>query len=214
MQSTAKDLFAKAKEAHSLVYFALRELQHAIEQCNNLKELCDYDFAVDQSHEFIEDAKRELWKLREEINAKICMLWLDIARNDPVNAKRSIHTDYVTATPDIGQSPNIPSAKTEPEAYKALMDFIGIDVSKWGKTEKGELNEVVKLHWPGLVRIVSENLSAGKPCPPGVDISKLKPVFKVALRKKRDILDDSETTENLKEQLKALEDELSGEGIE
>lgn len=214
MQSSAKNLFAKAKELHSSVYFALREVQHAISQCDDIKELCDFDLAADEAHEFIYDLKKELWNLREEINAKICTLFVQAAVNDPVNAKRSVHTDYVTATPDISQSPNIPSAKTDPDAYLALMKYIGVDTSTWTKNEKGELNEAVKFHWPGLTALVTKHLSAGLPVPPGIDLSKLKPVFKVALRKKRDVLDESDTTESLKEQLKALDEELSGEGLE
>lgn len=222
MKESAKTLFRNAKESHEIVYKRLSELRQEIEKCNNYVELCDYAFAVHESHEYIEDIKKELWKLRESINKKVDELWLQAAIKGGRDFPRSIHTDYVTATPDIKQAPNIPSQKSDPKAYKELMDYLKIDTSDWpehpdsNKIEKGDNNEtikseVVKIHWPGLVNLVTERMSAGLPVPPGINISKLVPVYKLTLRKKRDVLDNVEhepTTQELKEELNKLDKEL------
>ena len=215
MKESAKTLFRNVKESHEIIYKCMSELRQEVEKCNNYVELCDYAFAVDQSHEYVQDLKVELWKFREFLNKKVDELWLQAAVNGGSSFPRSIHTDYVTATPDIKQAPNIPSQKSDPEAYKKLMDYLNIDVSNWPEHPnpeyKGAKSEVVKIHWPGLVNLVTENLAAGRPAPPGIDISKLTPIYKLVLRKKRDILDkiDSEpSVEEMKTELAKLEKEM------
>jgi len=211
MKESAKTLFRNVKESHEIIYKCMSELRQEVEKCNNYVELCDYAFAVDQSHEYVQDLKVELWKFREFLNKKVDELWLQAAVNGGCSFPRSIHTDYVTATPDIKQAPNIPSQKSDPEAYKKLMDYLNIDVSNWPVKEDGGLSEVVKIHWPGLCNLVTEKMAKGLSAPPGIDISKLTPVFKLTLRKKKDILDktDSETSvEEMKAELTKLEKEM------
>lgn len=192
MKPSAQNLYAESKKVHENIYRLMAELRSEIDKCNSMEELADYAYAVNGTHSFIEDLKKELWKFRELINKKTCDIWISFASKDPTSVDRSIRTDYVTATPDIGTAPNIPSAKNDPEAYKKLMDYLGIDISDWPVTESEEgvkLNEVVKIHWPALCALVSAKLAAGLPAPPGIDISKMSPVYKLSLRKRRDVLD-------------------------
>lgn len=195
MKPSAQNLYAESKKVHETIYTLMAQLRSEVDKCNNMVELADYAYAINGAHSFIEDLKKELWKFRELLNKKTCDIWIAFARQDPASVDRSIRTDYVTATPDVGVAPNIPSAKNDPETYKKLMDYLGIDISQWPvtETEDGEggkkLNEVVKIHWPGLCALVTAKLAAGLPAPDGVDVSKMSPVYKLALRKRRDILD-------------------------
>lgn len=212
MQPSAQVIYSYGKTSHEEMYKKLAALKSEIDRCNNFAELCDYAFAVDGAHKFIEDLKKELWKFRESINKKVCELWLQAAQshlNSGQSFDRSIRTDYVTATPNIGQAPNIPKASgdnADPEGYKKLMDYLGIDTSKWARKEDGELSEVVKIHWPGIVALVTERLSAGLPCPPGIDVSKMLPVYKLTLRKRRDVLDSIDSIENVDERIESMEE--------
>lgn len=175
MKTSAITLFRLAKSAHETIYRQLAEVQHEINKCSNMVELCDYVFAVDQAHELIEDNKKALWNLREALNKKICELYV---RSNP--SEPNIKTDYVTATPDVKYSPNIPSKKGNPEAFEKLMKHLGIPTEVMN-------SEAVRPHWPGLVEFVSQQLAAGKPCPPGIDVKKLMPIFKLTLRRKKEI---------------------------
>ena len=204
MKKSAQNIYAESKKVHENIYRLMAQLRVEIDKCNNMVELCDYAYAINGTHGFIEDLKKELWKFRELLNKKVCDLWISFAQRDISSVDRSIRTDYVTATPDIGQAPNIPKPRDNPEAYKKLMDYLGIDISGWPVTETendeggegGKLNEVVKIHWPGLCALVTAKLAAGLPAPPGIDISKMSPVYKLTLRKRRDVLDPIDEVSN------------------
>ena len=200
MKKSAQNIYAESKKVHENIYRLMAQLRVEIDKCNNMVELCDYAYAINGTHGFIEDLKKELWNFRELLNKKVCDLWISFAQKDISSVDRSIRTDYVTATPSIGTAPNIPKSRDNPEEYKKLMDYLGIDISGWPVTETedegGKLNEVVKIHWPGLCSLVTAKLSAGLPAPPGIDISKMSPVYKLTLRKRRDVLDPIDEVSN------------------
>lgn len=200
MKKSAQNIYSESKKVHENIYRLMAQLRVEIDKCNNMVELCDYAYAINGTHGFIEDLKKELWNFRELLNKKVCDLWISFAQKDISSVDRSIRTDYVTATPAIGTAPNIPKPRDNPEEYKKLMDYLGIDISGWPVTETedegGKLNEVVKIHWPGLCALVTAKLAAGSPAPPGIDISKMSPVYKLTLRKRRDVLDPIDEVSN------------------
>lgn len=183
MKPSAKQLFQLAKAAHESIFNQLKKLEREVNENMNMVELCDYAYAVDQAYNHIEDLKKELWKLREACNKRVCALVLQSNYQE-----RSIHTDYVTATPNISRSPSIPSEKSDPAGYKKLLDHLGIP--DFGTDEEGNKIEAVRPHWPGLVSYIQKLDAAGKPTPPGIDVNKLTPVYKLTLRKKKGVLEE------------------------
>lgn len=183
MKQSAKQLFQLAKAAHEEIFRQLKAVEQEMKKNMNMVELCDYAYAINESHTLMESSKKELWKLRELSNKLVCGLYLQTDMSS-----RSIHTDYVTATPDIGRSPNIPSEKSDPAGYKQLMDYLNIP--DFGEDENGNKIEPVRPHWPGLVEYIKKLDAVGKPVPPGIDVSKLTPVYKLTLRKKKGVLEE------------------------
>lgn len=193
MKPSAQNIYKTTSDSHSKIYKLLAELRTEIDNCANnadYVELCDYVYAINESHKLAEDIKATLYNFRDMLNKKICDLWLIEALQGKVG--RSIKTEHVTATPDIGHSVNLPNPKNDPANYKQFMDYLGIDISKWGEkeNEKGEkyLNEVLKPHWPGIVKLVEDIQASGEPVPSCLDVTQI-PVYKVTLRKKKHILE-------------------------
>lgn len=184
MKPSVQNLFRTAQHAHETLYKQIEELKAELNVCRNMHELADYTFAIDKAHDLIEDSKAQLWKLKEEAVKFTCLCWIGSQINHPAG-EHNIKTDYVTATPDIKKSPNIPKKGT-PE-WRQLLDYLNIP--DFGLNEKGEPLEIAKIHWPALVEYLSNLEKEGRPVPPGIDVSKLTPVFKLALRKKRNVLD-------------------------
>ena len=74
----------------------------------------------------------------------------------------------------------MPSKKKDPVAYAALMDHLGItgDVAE---------HDAARLHWPGMMAMVTALAEQGKPLPPGIDPNSQYPQYSVTKLKKRDI---------------------------
>lgn len=187
MKQSAQNLFRLAQTAHEEIYKLQTILQQEVSKCNSLTELADYAFAIDRSHELIEDCKKQLWKFREEINKKVCTLYMEQYINNPSKAG-PIKTDHVTATPDIKTAPKIPKAGS-PE-WKQLIDFLNIPDFGMSEKSNGEKPlEVVRLHWPDLIEHLTNLDSQGKPPPPGINPASKTLVYKLTLRKKKEVLD-------------------------
>lgn len=168
-------MYVQAKKAHDEIYRLIALLKPEVEKCRRKEELVDYAYALYEAHKFIDDLEGEVRRLKERAICLADALWVQESTGE------SIRTDYCTATPDIKMAANIPSQKRDPEAFDAFMQHLGIKPELY----KGE-SEVVRPHWPGLVEYVSALISQGKPLPPGVNMEKKYPVYKMSFRKKKE----------------------------
>lgn len=190
MLPIAQKLYADVRELHERIYKDLQALQ-AIALAGDLEEMADSIYALKEAKKFAEDTEKDIGKLQKMLCDMFCLKYTQC---DDGNAE-SIRTDYCTATPNPRVCAHIPSYEKQPEEYKALMTYLGVDPVLWdtGKvlTENGEEStKVVDVHWPGFTALLSRLAGSGHPLPPGIDPEKTYMLWNVTIRKKKGILGD------------------------
>ena len=183
MKPEAKELYKTALTANMEIQSRFNELKPVIESGGmfSIEEKVDLLYSVEQMLDILEDAKKHCRAMVSTLQKIICLQYaLQSVTGEPVR------TDYVTASPMVNNSPRIPSRKTEPEAYKALMDALGINEEVYN-------NDMVRPHWPGFVDFVQMKQLEGVALPDHVkEIMKPSPIYSVTLRKKKGVLDDEQ----------------------
>lgn len=184
MLPEAVDLFSVVKQAHANTYQQLQILKRAIAKTGDIKELCDVVYALKEALKFAEDIEREVQSL-EQVSVKItCGMWVQLP-GDPAPIK----TDYCTGSPDVKMIASCPSPKRDPANYDKLMQHLGVPrhLYEMGLGEEAEGKRVVDLFWPGLVDYVTNELTAGRPQPPGLDMTRTFPKYVMACRGRKGV---------------------------
>lgn len=135
----------------------------------------DAVFLVRRLEELADDLRKEAKKVREMGERIACLRWTVESEADD-ETPRSIKGRYVTATPNMRMSANLPSHKSNPEAYAAFMRSVGIDPDS-AVVQTG----AVQMHFPGLERMLTQLAAEAKPLPT-LPADSLIPVYTLTMR--------------------------------
>lgn len=186
MKNDVKTAYKTVSDLHAVAYAELQDVQEAVRTCSDPKELADYSYALREISKFADDIRKIADAVKETAEKIACAICI---RDEHVG---TIRTEYCVATPKLKMSASLPSKRTEPEAYNRLLEFLGI---------RDEISDTdcVRLHWPGMVDLITLRTEAGKPLPPGLEMAKTYPVYSLSpMRKLKGVLDgDVRTKEDL-----------------
>jgi hypothetical protein len=163
-------LFDLIKLTHEINYSACRKLLIDEIPKRDMVGLADIAYVMREAEKFASDTTKALAEVRSRCEkfAALQYTQADGALGD------TIKTDYCTATVGMKICANIPTFKKSPDAYEALMKWLGVDPMLWDKgdqlTDLGiEDTEVVRVHWPGFQCLINRLLASGFPMPEGID---------------------------------------------
>jgi hypothetical protein len=176
MQQDLQDTFSKIRHFHATVWPELKKIHQKAAETPDMQELADIAYAMRETKDLLHAAYATARQAGETAQKVACALWV----SDSNNTGGPIRTEYCTATPKIKMMAAMPKKRLDPDGYAALMAHFGI-------SEELQNNEAFRPHWPGMVDLFSDRLSAGKPLPPGIDPNKLYPVYSLTIRGKKDV---------------------------
>lgn len=180
MHERALQLCYDVKEAHKKLYEAITTLREFAGETGSMLELADIAYSLHVCEKFVVDSKKELGAFRTLLDRLICAIWTETKIHEP------IRTAHVTCSPDIKMMAKIPSRHKDPEGFKKLMEFLGLDRELWDKEEEDHLP--IHIHYPGMIDYLSNLAAQGRPLPDGVDPGSMYPVYKTRLRPRKEIV--------------------------
>lgn len=170
MTNDDKAVYGESLRAHMYVYRKLAEIRVAARRAQDMKAATDSIYALKEASKLVDDLRKEINKLSDELQTMVCSLWVAHGIKSP------IRTDYCTGSPDVKQVPKTPKSGT-PE-YEAFCKHYGVPA-----------DAPFSPHWTKLMETFSAAMEKGEPVPPGVDPSDVWTVFKVKTLKRRPIMD-------------------------
>lgn len=184
MIEQAQQLFESVQANHKNVYLltnAIR-LKVAGELAENLEEMADVLYSLNECGKLQDDSAKIMRGLKANLERLVCA----IVTRDSLPGR--IETPYCAAQPNIKMSLSIPARSTKPEQFLTMMRALGVSEDLLGDGDTKP--EVVRVHYPGAVEMISELLAAGKPLPEGLaDAVKTFPEYKVKLTARKGILE-------------------------
>jgi len=178
MLTTAQEVFSAVKSLHAEVYGHLLALKSGTQTSNDKEELADLVLAMKHSLKYLKDLQKEVNQCANMAERIACLLWLKEGTGEP------IRTEYTTATPTIKEVAAIPTRRKNPEAFAALMRGLNVPADLWIDSD---VDEVVRVHWPGFVEYMTRRAGAGLPLPAGIDPHKVYPLYSLTVRKTKEI---------------------------
>lgn len=175
-------IFTAIRDLHGFLYPKIKQLREETQRCRNLERLADRCMAAKQSLNYVNDLRKELNLLQELAERLACLIWVQLEMTE------SIKTEHTTAIPNVKMMAAVPKKRTQPEAYAAFMDFLGVPKALYEGDE-----DAVRPHWPGMVEYLSGLLAEGKPLPPGIEPDKTYPVYSLTCRKRMEVDATAET---------------------
>lgn len=173
-----KDLigaFAAVRDLHQKLYGLIVQIDKPVQTDFSMEECADTSLWCREVEELLKDSLKDIRGIAALANRHACLQWVRRMTGEP------IRTDYTTASPKVGVNAEMPKHGT-PE-YLQMMAALGVPA---------ERASVVRPHWPDLMDHFTELTQAGRPLPPGVDTTTLKPTYMLHQRKKRDILEGAD----------------------
>jgi hypothetical protein len=163
-------LFAGISKFHSETFKHIKAAEHIVTNTADLQELADAVYVLRELEELIDDARKQIARLKDVAENRACVIWVSGQDAKP------IRTPYCTATPKMTfHHPEI-KRKNDPEAYDALMASMGVPKEIAEK-------ELLRTHWPTFSGYLGDLAAEGKPFPAGIDPAKTKPIYRLTIRK-------------------------------
>ena len=188
MKPKLVELYEQLLQQYQATYALIVQLNKEAKQENKLEECADAAFAYRECEKLAKDLRKEFTKGREKMEQLACLLWIKRA-NESASYDDKIKTDFVTATPNVGQAPALPR-RGDPEFFD-LIDWMGVPKELF----EGE-HDPIRLHWPGMVELIASHSAEGKPIPKGCDASTTHTVYSLKMRKRNDVNKEISNGEN------------------
>lgn len=180
MKEIPRELYKRVSCLHSELHQMITRMKQDIPNEMNYNELADYAIALKKAAELVDDTRKELDALNVLSQSRACMFAVNVGDAGPIK------TDYVTATLDTQTAAHIPTKSSQPEAFRQLMQSIGIPEHLIADVDGTEL---IKPHWPGLLAYFKQLEIEGKPLPKGIDPNKTYTIFRLSpMRAKKPII--------------------------
>lgn len=180
MKAKVRKAMHKRKQmakCYEQLYTFVIQVREEVEQLS-LEEAVDVGFLLREIAACADDLKKEVNHVKELLERVICIKWIANSLND-VSKAGPIHGELATGSPDVKQAAVLPRQKDDPEGYDAFIKRIGV----MGAARKFAL---VRPHWPTVIEYLSRLAEQGKPLPPGINVDKAYPVYRVTFRRKGD----------------------------
>lgn len=139
--------------------------------------LADSAFLLREVARMHDDLRKECERLRDTVESKACLIWINVGDDSP------IHGEMATASPDMKITPTLPSFKSDPEAYRTLLEFMGV-------SEEAIDRGTFKVYWPAFCDYVTDLTKQGKPMPPGIDPKKMFVKYKLNFKARKEPHDE------------------------
>jgi len=179
MKQEMINLYKTTKTWYNQCYQELLKAQKQLQTARTPEEAADMAYALNELHKWCDDMRKEAKRAKEIADRVACLLWVQRDNGD------NIKTDHCTATPIIKMQPKVPKLSSDPEAYYALMDYLGIP-----RTTSDQ--ELVRVHWPSMVEYLTLLAEEGRPMPKGIDPNGSRPEYRLMIRSKRAVDDIGE----------------------
>lgn len=164
MKDELVDLYAKMKNAHQELYLDLIALRKTIRKPKKIEDLADSAYTLRKCFELANDLRKEFDGAKTLAERTACLLAVSTDHFD------TIRGELTTATPMCKQAAQIPSRSKNREEYNQFCEAMSIPL------ELAE-QDVVRIHWPGVVEHLTRLQSNGERLPEGIDPNKTYPVY-------------------------------------
>lgn len=178
MPPDAVEMFITIRDMHAKCHVLMGKLESLGKTCADPETITNIAFAMHKAHELVDDTRKKL-VCSGELLQKIACAIATVSGN--VDA---IKTAYVTATPDCKMSATLPKKSSDPEGYAALMEYLGVKEEYW-KAE--DTDECIRVHFPGMCKLISKLAEEGRPLPPGIDPEKTFAIYRLLMRGKKGV---------------------------
>ena len=138
-----------------------------------LERMTDLAYICKESAKVLDDLRKEYQRLHDVLEKLTCALWVRQSETD-ASPEHNIKGVLATGTPDMKLAVRLPKEGENPEAYKALLTYLGFD-------ELTIQNGLASLHWPKMVDYATALAGEGKPLPPGINPEDQYPIYKLKL---------------------------------
>lgn len=184
MQESEKQIYVATKEWHEDLVARLMHLRKQVSTCRDMKELADAFYALRETEKLANDIAKECRLVMDVLAKAVGALFVNEALTNPSMTK--ITTDYCFAEPDVKSAVSIPSRKRDPEGYKKLLQHLGIPEHLIGDDSDDGVKPI-SVNWKGMTDYVSDMIARGEPLPPCFDPSVTYPVYKLSVRKRKEV---------------------------
>ena len=167
MQPRLVETYKTLKAAYIDAVSVLADLQTECITERSPEAHADNAFALNECNKLVEDLGKELRKLLRLSEKLANMLSIQNGSIGP------IRTEYVTASLRQKMAASIPPRDSA--EYADLCAYLGLPPN----------NELMRLHYPTLVNIITQAIENGETLPNGV--GELNPEFHLTLRKRKEV---------------------------
>jgi CHASE3 domain sensor protein len=157
------------KKVHEMHYQKLSETREEATKLSS-EELTDIGYLLKKQSEYLDDLRKETDKLRALVEKIACL-------RSVAEEKDKFRGRIATGTPQVQKSANIPHPKKDPDNFLKLCAFLGIP-------EEAVMNDLIRVHWPGMKEFITKRLEEGKPIPPGLSTEDLHTHYSLRYRKR------------------------------
>jgi hypothetical protein len=175
-RETLTEMGQEATTFHAKMYRLLSNLEAATKKGIDLKTMADTAYYCREVDKLLQDLKVHANRVRKLAQDIGCLVWAQIGKEEP------IRTEYCTASPKVKMMASLPHHKRQPEQYRELMAYMGLDPKLWDCEEPA-----VKLSFNGMIDVLTQAAEDGKPLPPGVEPDKTYPVYDFHMLSKKGI---------------------------
>lgn len=175
--------FLKAQEAFTTLCPLLEQNVAQTKTERDIRQLADTAYAMREAYALLDRLRKDVKAIQDLAEKMACLLYTADATH---SANDSIRTGYCTATPDVGLMASLPKKNKDPEGFAAMMQYMGIPDVLWNTPSEDD--EAVRPHWPGMVSYLTKLMGEGRPLPPGLNPERTYPVYKLKIRKVKDIV--------------------------
>ena len=167
------------REAHMLakqLMLVVHKYRKQNESELNLYELVDSSYAIRDILQVVEDVKKDLEKERRMVEAKTGMACMTLKESE-----LKLSTWHCSAKVISELIPNLPRRSSDPEMYDKFIGFFGVK-------KKFLKYDLLRIHFPNLMNWYNHCwLARGKPEIPGIQTKDHNTIYKLQIRKKKDI---------------------------
>jgi len=182
MIESAKQLHESTSANHRNVYVLANTIRDKVgkDLAEDLPEMADIIYALNECGKLQDDAAKIMRGLKTHLEKLVCAI---VVRDGTAGR---IETPYCAAQPNIKMALSLPARSTKPELFMQMMRALNIPETLLGDGDT--MPECVRLHYPGVVEMISAKLAAGEPLPEGLsEAVKQFPEFRVKITSRKGV---------------------------
>lgn len=176
MTPEMKQLLDDVEATYQRIYSLVSRVNAAAATCNDLTDLADLCFVAGEGVEHCDDLRKECQKMKDNATYRLYFMWLHEQTGEP------IRTEYCTVTPSVKMRPELPNRKKNPAEFAKVMEYFAVPKDLW-HCETTNDRPALDFNYNGMIEYVTRLVVDGHPLPPGLDATKLSPIYTVRVRR-------------------------------